>query len=107
MSVCLRDRQGGRWQAKGKVLLPGLKADKEENPHLPDEEETHHVENHLPLLRDGPAIQLQQPGELLNSFKTFFKRYFQPPYLTNRTFFPMNIVGSTNHFGQKFSLNSK
>ena len=53
MSVCLR-YQGGRWQAKGEVLLP----------HLPDKEDSHQAEKHLPLLRDGSTIQ---PGGLFIS----------------------------------------
>merc|ERR1719458_2497170 len=46
MSVCLRE-QGGRWEAKGEVLLP----------QLPDKEEAH------PLPRDGSTLQQQHPGE--------------------------------------------
>merc|ERR1719458_1304850 len=46
MSVCLRE-QGGRWEAKGEVLLP----------QLPDKEEAH------PLPRDGSTLQQQHPGK--------------------------------------------
>merc|ERR1719458_2302096 len=52
MSVCLRE-QGGRWEAKGEGLLP----------QLPDEEEAHQAEKHLPLLQEGSTIQQQQSGE--------------------------------------------
>ena len=56
MSVCLRVA-GGRWQAKGEVLLPPL----------PNQEQPKQAEKHLPLLQDGSTIHRDEPGEFLIS----------------------------------------